>query len=173
VIRVGDLVKITGVFCFYEASWLRWGEIAYGFEFGFLSADEVVDLAVRKLSVSSCAEHYELSMTAGEDCGQVRVLIDCLVGKEQRGSSCPKSTWIFLTLLWVYVNRALYVDPLGVVEKLYAYFDYPECMAVIVRYMPSVEGEEGEASLFEKWSRLLTALRAELQASHAESNEVA
>lgn len=75
---------------------------------------------------------------------------------------------MFLIFLWVFINRDKYQDPLGVVEELYADFDYPESIASIVRYMPAIDPSlEGENQLFKNWSDILESFRQELLASRS------
>ena len=67
---------------------------------------------------------------------------------------------LFLTLSWIYENIDDYSDPLGVVEQVYADFDYPEKIESFVRYMPSDEPdlgsvEKNQARLIDYWARYL------------------
>ncbi|HIQ51678.1 MAG TPA: DUF2247 family protein, partial [Pseudomonas pachastrellae] len=79
-----------------------------------------------------------------------------------------EKAWIFLSFFWVFINRGKYQDPLGIVEELYADFDYPESVAPIVRYMPAADPSvAGENQLFKNWSNMLESSRRELQASRS------
>jgi len=64
--------------------------------------------------------------------------------------------WVFLELKAAYELRDRLADPLGVVEQIYADFDYPPAVAAFVRYMPPPpESPTGEASLLERWAQFL------------------
>jgi hypothetical protein len=78
---------------------------------------------------------------------------------------------LFLLLAWLYENRGKVQDPLGLVEELYADFDYPEQIAGFVRYMPPQDPSRvGDSYLVENWRRYLdTAGR--MYASLRETNE--
>ncbi|MNL84591.1 hypothetical protein D3C87_2126040 [compost metagenome] len=44
---------------------------------------------------------------------------------------------MFLLLNWVFEHREQFTDPLGMIETIYADFDYPEEITSFVRYMPT------------------------------------
>jgi hypothetical protein len=59
-------------------------------------------------------------------------------------------------LVWLYSNRANFLDPLLVVEDVYAELDYPPQIAHFVRYMPMKGPDLGsrelnEARMMEYW----------------------
>lgn len=71
--------------------------------------------------------------------------------------------WTYLELKAAYEMRDRLPDPLGVVEEIYADFDYPATVAPFVRYMPPSAGAPvGEEALYDRWSRYLTEEAAEL-----------
>lgn len=64
--------------------------------------------------------------------------------------------WLYLILAWLFENRGNYSDPLGIVEQIYADFNYPTQISAFIRYMPSDEPDLGssglnEARLYKKW----------------------
>jgi hypothetical protein len=68
-----------------------------------------------------------------------------------------------------YQRRHDLADPLGVVEQIYADFDYPESVDRFVRYMPLQAGDEpGEPALLERWRAFLIAERESLQSGVVE-----
>lgn len=161
-------IVLDGGFCFSEAPWLSWGDIKYGLERGFLNSAGVVEYAVKGLSAESPAEQYELVCLTGDDVNDVQECVSCLAAKDAQDVKNSEKAWVFLIFLWVFRNRDAYQDPLGVVEELYADFDYPESIAPIVRYMPAADPSlEGEDQLFKNWSNMLESSREELQASRS------
>lgn len=71
--------------------------------------------------------------------------------------------WTFLQLKAAYEMRDRLRDPLGVVEEIYAAFDYPVAVATFVRYMPAPPGAQtGEDALYDRWSRYLADEATEL-----------
>ncbi|OEC32586.1 hypothetical protein A7D25_23310 [Pseudomonas sp. 21C1] len=161
-------IVLESGFCFSEAPWLSWGDIKYGLDRGFLSSIGVVEYAVKRLSAESPAEQYELACLDGDNANDVQECVSRLAVKDARDVEWAEKTWIFLILLWVFINRDRYQDPLGIVEELYADFDYPESIASIVRYVPAVDPSlEGEDQLFKNWSDILESFRQKLQASRS------
>lgn len=159
---------LDGGFCFSEAPWLGWGDIAYGLEHGFLSPVGVVEYAVEGLSAESPVEEYELACMTGDDASDVRECVGRLAASSAQDIEEAKKSWIFLIFLWVFNNKNKYRDPLGVAEKLHADFDYPESVAPVIRYMPAAGSSlEGEGQLFKNWSNMVESLRRELQANRS------
>ena len=85
-------------------------------------------------------------------------LVDRLSAEEQLPAE--PDYWRRRALNWLYDHRDDVIDPLGVVEELYAHFGYPEDMASFVRYMPPVDwtpqpGRPAEnlAHLMRAWAR--------------------
>ncbi|MBC1501252.1 DUF2247 family protein [Listeria weihenstephanensis] len=62
---------------------------------------------------------------------------------------------------WLFDIRQEFEDPFGMVEEIYADFDYPEEIAKIVRYMPVSAGESGfgEDYLKLNWVKYLAGAR--------------
>lgn len=71
--------------------------------------------------------------------------------------------WAYLELKAAYELRDRLQDPLGVVEQIYADFDYPPAVAGFVRYMPPPpDAPVGEAALYDRWSIYLASEAVEL-----------
>lgn len=161
-------VVLDGDFCFSEAPWLSWRDIKYGLEHGFLSATGVVEFAVNSLVAESSAELYELACLSGNDFEEIQRCLDSLEAKNLGDVEYLEEVWIFLILLWIFMNRETYKDPLGVLEELYADFDYPQIMTRLIRYMPAADNFlEGEEQLFKNWSNMLDSFREKLQAARS------
>ena len=71
--------------------------------------------------------------------------------------------WTYLELKAAYEVRDRLKDPLGVVEQIYADFDYPEAVSAFVRYMPPPPGAHtGEDALYDRWAKYLAGEASEL-----------
>lgn len=71
--------------------------------------------------------------------------------------------WTYLELKAAYELRDRLRDPLGIVEEIYADFDYPAPVAAFVRYMPPPpDAPVGEEALYDRWSKYLADEAAEL-----------
>jgi hypothetical protein len=126
-------------------------ELAYGFSEGFLSRSGLVDVAVAKLEagieLSPAEERAALLLSDEFDS------IDGLVEDLRLGSEPVESRarfWLLAVLAWVLEHRVEFEDPLGVVELLYADFDYPQEMQGLVRFMPRQPGQQADAAALER-----------------------
>ncbi|WP_296263769.1 DUF2247 family protein [Pseudomonas sp. UBA6562] len=161
-------IKLDGGFCFAEAPWLSWKDIEYGLKNDFMTAKEVVEYTVRKLSSESSAEHYTLACLEGEDEFHVQESVSCLAGRELSGEVGSERVWVYLVFLWVFVNKDKFQDPLAVIEELYADFDYPDFIAPAVRYMPAEDSSlQGDDQLLVKLSNILDVYGRELRSNRS------
>jgi hypothetical protein len=77
-------------------------------------------------------------------------------------------TRLSLQLKAAYDERERLNDPLGVVEEIYALFDYPSAIAPFVRYMPLRSGDEpGVGPLMDRWADYLAREWAALRGRSA------
>lgn len=91
----------------------------------------------------------------------VQALIDTLADSTQDSVEDIRLAWMRVILAWVYYNSDDFEDPLGVVESIYADFDYPKEIYNLVRYNPPLDGyrpqdhsrEENTARLMDLWRR--------------------
>lgn len=77
----------------------------------------------------------------------------------------PKK-WAYLILKKLFQKKSQVADPFGVVEHIYADFDYPEELEGFVRWMPATEPvatpEGGTAKMYQKWQQYLSPVRCSL-----------
>lgn len=166
-------LTINSDFLFKEAPWLRWPDIRYGIERGYLTTEGAVRFALDALCATSSQEHYELAMLERDELIFVSPLIESLASVEPKDDKLSKKAWVYVLFLWLYRNMGRYSDPLGMVEQLYADFDYPEEVASFVRYMPPLGGGDlSEERLVQEWAGFLTSLRNELQGCSTSSSPV-
>ena len=141
---------------------LTWGDIEYGIENKYISSDIAIDHAMHELA--ECEDYSQdsidlVSLNKGDTVyPYLRKLAE--VSRELKDNIMIKEKWMYLILDWIYNHKNKYSDPLGIVEKIYSDFDYPEIISNFVRYMPSNEVDLGsvelnEARLFKNWQDYL------------------
>jgi hypothetical protein len=144
---------------------LSWEEADWGYHNQYLDWSDVVDMACDCLAENEdepiVAELAGLSKSEASETGQ---LLNKLGAKAIDGDEkSVKAKWLYLSLAWLFENRASSPDPFETVEELYSDFDYPEDVAQFVRYMPVTDGydpgahsnEENHSRLFSKWRSYL------------------
>jgi hypothetical protein len=128
-------------------------EMAYGFSERFLSRSGVVDVALAKLEAGfelSPAEE-RIALLLSDEFDRVDKLVDDLHDGSEPLEKHARF-WLLLVLAWVLEHRDEFDDPLGVVELVYADFDYPEEIEGLVRFMPLQPSQEGGvAALMRRW----------------------
>lgn len=140
---------------------LTWGDIEYGIENKYISSDIAIDHAMHELA--ECEDYsqdlIDLASLSKGDTVYPYLMKLAEVSKELK-DNIIKEKWMYLILDWIYNNKNKYSDPLGIVEEIYADFDYPEIILSFVRYMPSNEVDLGsvelnDARLFKNWKNYL------------------
>lgn len=144
---------------------LFWSQIKYGLENGFSDLDLAVDHAVDLLTQGDGINDPDLLELAGLQKSDALTIFElvCKKSEEESANEDARGIWLYLILDWVYLNKLDYEDPLGVVERIYADFDYPGIMSSFVRYMPPVDGyrpqdhteEENRKRLYALWKDFL------------------
>lgn len=148
---------LDGNYIYSKAPWLSWGELLLGLEKGYIDEKGVSEYVCDALTSSSPKEAVEIASLEVNDYYLVPDLLKSLIGNHSWTESDLAKPWIFLLLSFLLENKENYNDPLGLVEELYADFDYPEEVAPLVRYMPLPEGVEGsEERLFENWKTFIS-----------------
>jgi hypothetical protein len=136
---------------------------------GLISPPTAVAIAADAVMAGSADPTLvDLASTDREDIAEVRKLLRA-TDPEQAELFPPHSVrkWTYLELKAAFEIRDRLQDPLGLVEEIYADFDYPEAVAAFVRYMPPPPGEPVSIdATYARWSNYL----AEEAASFAESD---
>lgn len=145
---------------------LTWSNIAWGFRHGWLDASSVVEYAIIRLAENHAvsSEEVELASLSQSELAEVPYLVDKIVGT-MSDKSDSRRDWLYVILSWFYDQRREVADPLGIVERLYADFGYPDEMAPFVRYMPPDSDYEPRAHtssenidrLFKNWEHYLAS----------------
>lgn len=140
---------------------LTWKDILYAINRNLLPSDSAIEHATAKISQSEEYNQSLLDLASLYKGESVQPYLDELAKLDSgQDDTILNEKWLYLVLDWVFENKDNYVDPLGIVEQIYADFDYPEVIAAFVRYMPSDEPSLGtaklnEARLYEKWKDYL------------------
>ena len=114
---------------------MDWKNIRAGISNGWLETAVAVDFGIKALESDKYSEE-EVEL-AGLDYSDIYEIENKLESLAPDISGFDKDKWLKLHLAWVFENRSKLEDPLQTIEELYADFDYPECIAHLVRYMPS------------------------------------
>jgi hypothetical protein len=135
-------------------SHVTWREVEFGLQNGWLTDEAAIELAIDRVNAGDDSpDVVDLASLLPHDLYKVPEIVRRLA---ERDPECSRDKWLFLLLAWLYEHRADVEDPLGVVEELYADFDYPEGMASFVRYMPPQDPSRvGESYLLDAWRRYL------------------
>jgi hypothetical protein len=117
-------------------------ELAYGFREGWLSRKDVVEVALAKYKadVVLSPPEEELALLLPDDLDRVDDVVSVLEFSDEPVEQRER-LWLFLALAWLLDHRSDYEDPLGVIEQLYADFEYPEEIRSLVRFIPLGPGD--------------------------------
>ncbi|WP_434559246.1 DUF2247 family protein [Pseudomonas sp. Z4-20] len=158
-------LMLDGHYIFKKTPWLKWSELLYGLERGYVDEGGVIDYVCDALTIDAPNEALEIASLEPQEQYSVRNILKTLKDQDSREDLDLAEPWLFLLLSFVFENKSKYTDPLGVAEELYAEFDYPEEVAPIIRYMPLADGAEGcEELLFNNWKNILSSYETRLEA---------
>jgi hypothetical protein len=138
---------------------ISWRDVQFGLEHQLIGPIVAIQLAAARCEADSASQdEVELGgrLESESICELVRRLADAEIMTEED----IQTKWLYLVLAWLFENRALVNDPLGMVEEIYSDFGYPREMSSFVRYMPMVGPDLGshsqnEARLYERWEKFL------------------
>lgn len=144
------IFEVSQEFIEESGVWLDAVDLKFGFERGFLRAGDVVAVATSQtLAGATDPALVKLGELFRQDSDQIEEVLSSVRYTE----TPPRSDiWLYLQMRAAYLVRSTLRDPLGVVEEIYADFDYPNSIASIVRYMPDDSPERGEHVLMERWA---------------------
>lgn len=130
-------------------------ELSFGYLAGWLDEAAVIKIAEQELALGlklpSAVEQAALLLS--DERTQVPGLLDQIDVEDDARAA---EVWIYLSLAWLYEHRRDYQDPLGVIEMVYADFDYPEDIEQLVRYMPAPPGDPiGAGAVEDRWRAYL------------------
>ena len=140
---------------------LTWKDILYAIEQNLLSTEAAIEHATIELSNNEEFSQQLLDLASLYKGESVYPYLNELAAQESDiDDKIISERWLYLLLDWVFEHKDSYSDPLGIIEQIYADFDYPELITAFVRYMPSDESDLGtlelnEARLYKKWEDYL------------------
>jgi hypothetical protein len=129
-------------------------DLEFGFRRGFLKPADVVTLATHEVGRGADDDVLmALASLLRDETGRVPEVLELLDDPERVHDPRESARkWLYLQLKAAYDERERLNDPLGVVEEIYADFDYPSAVAPFVRYMPLRPGDEpGTGPLMDRW----------------------
>ena len=128
-------------------------EIATGFFQGWIDEQSAVEVALAKVERGTVLNEAEerLAFLLSDEFDQVQDILSDLA-REVSDERENDRYWLCMALAWLRRNQAHCPDPLGVIELLYADFDYPPEIEGLVRYMPQPPGAEpGTSGIEHRW----------------------
>ena len=134
-------------------------DLRYGFGRSFLKSADVVVLATHEFGRGADDDVLvALGSLLRDEAARVPEVLKLLDDPEWAHDPRESARkWLYLQLKAAYDERERLNDPLGVVEEIYADFDYPPTVAAFVRYMPLRPGDEpGTGPLMDRWRSYLT-----------------
>lgn len=139
---------------------LSWRDVAYALDRQLTSPRLAIELAQQRVSTHGTPAPDEYRLAESQPADPIRTIVESLAETAEPDHGSAAAKWLYLLLAWVFVNRTAFDDPLGMVEQIYADFDYPEEVAPFVRYMPMVGPDLGstdrnEARLYQYWEQYL------------------
>jgi hypothetical protein len=158
--------EVSAAFVLAEEVAMTAEDLGYGFERGFLKPADVIALAVHEMG---CGADDDVLVALGsllrDEDGRVPEVLELLDDPERVHDPRESARkWLYLQLKAAYGERGRLKDPLGVVEEIYADFDYPPAVAPFVRYMPLRPGDEaGVGPLMARWADYLAREGAALR----------
>lgn len=143
---------------------LNWMDFLWAYKRNLLTWKNLIQVAIDRVdSGSDNSLEIELAAVDKQSVWKVSELAEILANQCGNSDEESKQKWLFLYLAWAYENREKLADPLGVVEGIYADFDYPSSIESFVRFLPPSDGyapaqhsqEQNHRRLMTKWEEFL------------------
>jgi hypothetical protein len=138
---------------------LSWTDALFGLDHGILAPGAAVEMAAARVTEASAPALVELASAAADE--PIRDLVVALANAERPcNADAMRERLLYLVLAYTYDQRSRLVDPLGVVETVYADLGYPDSIEHLIRSMPSREpaletGAASDGRLIEHWRAYL------------------
>lgn len=156
------VLPLTAKFVLDNAK-LSWPEILWGHDMGMIGWYELKEFARTSLQSACQTDDDKLSQLARLTKEDASTAGDLARSVSEAGpdldETAARRKWAYLLLKRLYERRDHITDPFGVIEHIYADFDYPEELEGFVRWMPASEPvatpEEGQAKMDQRWRAYL------------------
>ena len=158
--------EVSAAFVLAEEVAMTAEDLGYGFERGFLKPVDVIALAAREVG---CGTDDDILVSLGsllrDQAGRVPDVLEFLDDPERVPDPRESARkWLYLQMKAAFDMREWLNDPFGVIEEIYADFDYPPVVAPFVRYMPLRPGDvSGIGPLMDRWADYLARERVALR----------
>lgn len=139
---------------------LTWSEIELGLREGWLSSEDVIAFAASAHQEGAAAvENSEIAAISPEEPDRLLNVVGALAAREGSTQDAIRIAWLRILVAWVYDNRTRFPNPLGILEGLYADFDYPDEIHHLIPFNVPSDGyrpqdhthEENIARLMSMW----------------------
>jgi hypothetical protein len=144
-----------------ESAHVTWAEVVWAYKLGLIGWRTLKEFAQAALqSTPEDDELLQLASVRKEDASKAEGLARQLASRgPELDETTAQKKWLYLLLKRLYENRSSVADPFGLVEHVYADFEYPQELEGFVRWMPATEAvstlEEGAARMDRKWRTYL------------------
>jgi hypothetical protein len=139
-------------------------ELAYGYRHGWVTQADVVAIVKAKCQAGEPLREPEeelMDVLPIETDRFDQVIAELEISPEP--TERRARLWLFLVLSALLENQSSFEDPLGIIELLYADFDYPEEIQGFVRFMPEPSGQPpiGVEGIKARWREYVGRVGAE------------
>jgi hypothetical protein len=139
---------------------LSWTDALFGLDHGIIAPGAAAEIAATRVTAYSAPALVELASAVDGDV--IRDLVVALATAERPGNAdAMRERLLYLVLAYTYEQRAHLVDPLAVVETVYADLGYPDSIEHLIR--PTPAREPGASRCAASEGRLLAHWRAYLE----------
>lgn len=155
-----DLLPLTAEFVLENVR-MSWPEMLWGHEVGLVGWRTLKEFATAALETRPDDEELSgLANLAKEYANTAEEIARSLAARHPaEDATVIQKKWLYLLLKRLYEERSSVEDPFGLVEQIYADFDYPQELERFVRWMPSKEPvrtpQEGAARMERSWRAYL------------------
>jgi hypothetical protein len=139
-------------------------ELAYGYRHGWVMQADVVAIVKAKCQAGEPLREPEeelIDVLPIETDRFDQVIAELEISPEP--TERRARLWLFLVLSALLENQSSFEDPLGIIELLYADFDYPDEIKGLVRFTPEPPGQPpiGVEGIKARWREYVERVGAE------------
>lgn len=141
-----------------------WDDIIFGVKNEYLDLDSIGEYAVKLLEQGEDLAPDLLELIWANDGDLDEFMYNYLI-KNSVGNEATKEKHLYVFLKWLWDTKEKYIDPLEIIEYIYAGFGYPAEIAKFVKYMPMVHEkmptrEMNLKKLYDEWGNYLEEKRS-------------